>query len=228
MDRALWWTMGSAALMFGAVLSVPLLRSLFDFGALHAGNVPLYTRAVVLSIAWFELLKGLSVHLQRQATFDSAQLRIPGEQKGGTPMPVSRRDFLRATSALAGAFGLRAMGAGSVSASEEGSSVVWLQAQGCTGCSISLLNSVTAGTAEDLLPSTVDLAYHSTLMGSAGPNAVAAATAAKNAGGYVLVVEGAVPTGADGKYCYLWPGTTARDGVREFAAKAEHVVAVGE
>jgi len=142
-------------------------------------------------------------------------------------MPVSRRDFLKATSALAAAFGLRAMGPGSVMASEEGTSVVWLQAQGCTGCSISLLNSITAGTAEDLIPSTVDLAFHPTLMASAGPNAVAAATAAKHAGAYVLVVEGAIPTGADGKYCHLWPGMTARDGVRQFAAKAEHVVAVG-
>jgi len=60
--------------MFGAVLSVPLLRSLFHFSALHAGNVPLSTRAVALSIAWFEFLKGLSVHLPRRATFENAQL----------------------------------------------------------------------------------------------------------------------------------------------------------
>ena len=142
-------------------------------------------------------------------------------------MPISRRDFLQATSAVAAAFGLRAIGPGAVSASEQRPSVVWLQAQGCTGCSISLLNSMTGGTAEDLFRTTVEVTYHPTLMASAGPNAVAAATAAKNAGGYVLVVEGAVPTGADGKYCYLWPGTTAWEGVREFAAKAEHIVAVG-
>ena len=142
-------------------------------------------------------------------------------------MPVSRRDFLRATSALAAALGLRAIAPGAASAAEDKASVVWLQAQGCTGCSVSLLNSVTGGTAEELLRSTVDLSYHPTLMASAGPNAVAAAAAARNAGGYVLVVEGAVPMGAEGKYCYLWPGTTARDGVREFADKAAHVLAVG-
>ncbi len=142
-------------------------------------------------------------------------------------MPVSRRDFLRATSALAAAFGLRAVGPGAAWAAEEKASVVWLQAQGCTGCSVSLLNSVTGGTAEELLRSAVDLTYHPTLMPSAGPNAVAAAAAARDAGGYVLVVEGAVPTGADGKYCYLWPGTTARDGVRQFAVQAAHVLAVG-
>ncbi len=143
------------------------------------------------------------------------------------PMAVSRRDFLRATSALAGALGLGALGAGHVDGAEKGTPVVWLQGQGCTGCSISLLNSITAGTAEDLLRSTVELAFHPTLMASAGPNAVAAATAAKEGGGYVLVVEGAVPTAAEGKCCYLWPETTAWDGVREFARKAAHVVAVG-
>ena len=52
-------------------------------------------------------------------------------------MSVSRRDFLRATSALAAAFGLRAIGPGAVWAGEEKAAVVWLHAQGCTGGSVS-------------------------------------------------------------------------------------------
>ena len=105
--------------------------------------------------------------------------------------------------------------------------MLWLQAQGCTGCSISLLNSLTCGTAEDLLRETMQLKFHPTLMAAAGPNAVAAAMASRKTGGYVLVVEGAIPTGAGGDYCHLWPGTTAWDGVRDFAARAKYVVAVG-
>jgi hydrogenase small subunit len=142
-------------------------------------------------------------------------------------MSVSRRELLKASSALAAALGLRAIGADKVFAAGGDPPVVWLQAQGCTGCSISLLNSLTAGASEDLLREKIDLKFHPTLMAAAGPNAVAAATAARDAGGYVLVVEGAIPTGAEGHYCYLWPGTTALEGVRAFAAKAKHVVAVG-
>ena len=140
-------------------------------------------------------------------------------------MSGSRREFLRASAALAAAFGLRA--AGEAAAAEETPSVIWLQAQGCTGCSISLLNSLTCGTAEDLLRETMHLKFHPTLMAAAGPNAVAAAMASRKTGGYVLVVEGAIPTGAGGDYCHLWPGTTAWDGVRDFAARAKYVVAVG-
>ena len=125
------------------------------------------------------------------------------------------------------AFGLRVTDAAGRETSKNQSPVIWLQAQGCTGCSASLLNSITCGTAESLLQSQIDLKFHPTLMAATGPNAVAAAYAAKDAGGYLLVVEGAIPTSADGRYCYLWPGTTALSGVREFAAKAECILAVG-
>jgi hydrogenase small subunit len=140
---------------------------------------------------------------------------------------ISRRDFIRAAAAIAGAFGLRVINADGKEANDKGSPVIWLQAQGCTGCSASLLNSITCGTVESLLRSQIDLKFHPTLMAAAGPNAVAAAYAAKSAGTYLLVVEGAIPTRADGRYCYLWPGTTALSGIREFAAEAQSILAVG-
>ena len=140
---------------------------------------------------------------------------------------INRRDFVQASSVLAAAFGLRLTGVDAAEAAEKSPSVIWLQAQCCTGCSTSLLNSVTGGTVENLLESTIDLKFHPTIMSATGPNAVAAATAAKHAGGYLLVVEGAIPTKANGRYCFLWPGTTAWDGIREFAAKAKYVLAVG-
>jgi hydrogenase small subunit len=91
----------------------------------------------------------------------------------------TRREFLAASSAVAAAFGLRAVGADAVSTADGGPAVLWLQAQGCTGCSISLLNSLTCGTADGLLRETMHLAFHPTLMAAAGPNAVAAAMASR-------------------------------------------------
>lgn len=43
----------------------------------------------------------------------------------------------------------------------------------------------------------------------------------------MLVVEGAIPTAEGGRYCYLWPGLTAWDGVRQFAEDAGVILAVG-
>ena len=45
--------------------------------------------------------------------------------------------------------------------------------------------------------------------------------------GYVLIVEGAIPTADNGAYCELWPGTSALQGVQEFGANAALVLAVG-
>ena len=68
-------------------------------------------------------------------------------------------------------------------------------------------------TIDDLLLKTIDLEYHPTVMAAAGPLAVKAATDAKAKGGYVLVVEGAVPTGGGGKFCTVWPGMTMLNAV---------------
>ena len=140
-------------------------------------------------------------------------------------MTVSRRNLLKASSLLAAAFGLRAIGDDEAVAAEKGGGLIWLQCQGCSGCSMSLLNSLTSGTSEELLRHKIDLKFHSTLMAAGGANAVAAAVPA--ADGFVLVVEGAVPAAAGGQFCYLWSGTTAWDGVREFARRARCIVAVG-
>jgi len=104
---------------------------------------------------------------------------------------------------------------------------VWLQAQACTGCSVSLLNSVSLMTVDDLLLRTLDVKYHPNLMAAAGAKAITAANDARSKGGYVLVVEGAIPTTAGGICCTLWPGMTAVKGVQQFAANAALVIAVG-
>ena len=143
-------------------------------------------------------------------------------------MALSRRDFLRASSAIAAAVALN--GRVAFSAVQGGTSappVVWLQAQGCSGCSVSLMNTVHYMTADTLLAGTIDLRYHSTLMAAAGPLASGEALSTASDGGYVLVVEGAIPTGEFRECCYLWPGMTAWDGVQAFADNAAYVLAVG-
>jgi len=144
-------------------------------------------------------------------------------------MTISRRDFLKASCAVAAALGLRSslFRGGEALAAEGGVPVVWFQAQGCSGCSVSLLNSIYYTTIDDLLLNTLDLEFHPTVMAAAGYAAVSAAQAAYDQGGYVLVVEGAVPTAEGGQYCYLWPGMTALEGVQTFSEKALVTIAVG-
>ena len=105
--------------------------------------------------------------------------------------------------------------------------VIWLQGQGCTGCSVSLLNSVYYMTADELLINTIDMKFNSTVMASAGEMAVGAAEATRSAGGYILIVEGAIPTGANGEYCHLWEGTTMLGAIETFGRDADVILAVG-
>ena len=145
-------------------------------------------------------------------------------------MYISRREFIKVCAAMAGALGLTSSGLlklQKVLASEDAPSVIWLQGQGCTGCSTSLLNSIYYMTVDDLLLEIIDLEFHATVMAGAGDMVVTAAEDERVAGGYVLVVEGAIPTGENGRYCYLWPDMTALKAIKEFSKKAAFVIAVG-
>lgn len=143
---------------------------------------------------------------------------------------ITRRDYVRASTAAGVALGLKAsglLGLEKAWAASTSPPVLWLQAQSCSGCSVSLLNTINYATIDQLLLDIIDLTYHPTIMAAAGDLAVSAAETAYSNGGYVLVVEGAIPTAARGQYCYLWPGLTALDGVKAFAENAAAVLAVG-
>lgn len=145
-------------------------------------------------------------------------------------MNISRRDLLRAAAALAAAPGLRSSAALALEralSGEEGVPVVWLQGQSCSGCSVSLLNSIYYTTADDLLLNTIDLKFHPTVMAAAGDSAATAAESARASGGYVLVIEGAIPTGAEGRYCELWPGMSMHQALVTYAPGASWILAVG-
>jgi len=148
-------------------------------------------------------------------------------------MEIRRRDFIRIATASAAALGLSSL---ELSKAEQAlaaatcPAVLWLSGSSCTGCSISLLNAVNP-TIDQVLTSTISLKYHPNLMAAAGELAVSAARSAQAAGGYILVVEGAIATGSSGKYCYVWDEggqpVTMASAVKSLAANAKHVVAVG-
>src|SRR5271166_35583 len=106
-------------------------------------------------------------------------------------------------------------------------SVIWLHFQDCTGCTETLLRTSAPDVAH-LILDVISLDYHETLMAASGAQAEAAlhSAMADNAGKYVLVVEGAIPTRDNGIYMEL-AGKPAVQVVREVAAQAAAVIAIG-
>jgi hydrogenase small subunit len=85
--------------------------------------------------------------------------------------------------------------------------VVWLQGAGCTGCSVSVLNAVSPRIQNLLLDEVVpghqlNLMFHATIMGGQGEQVIEVLkdTEKNRKGGYVLIVEGAIPTAQEGRY----------------------------
>lgn len=152
-------------------------------------------------------------------------------------MQVSRRDFLRLLTASSAALALEPLDLMKVRqalANPGAPTVLWLQGSACTGCSVSFMNRISSTApvdAADVLINTVNLAYHPNLMSAPGDAAVAVARAAQAAGGYVLAVEGAVPTAFGGAACWAWnengQDVTFLDATRQLAARAAAVLCIG-
>ena len=143
---------------------------------------------------------------------------------------VSRREFMQFCAATAATLGLGAGAESAIAKAVEKAkrpSVIWLHFQECTGCSESLLRAEHP-TLEKLILDVISLDYHETLMAAAGHQAEAARKAAMetNKGKYILVVEGAIPTKANGIYCKVG-GKTAIELTKECAANAAAVIAIG-
>jgi len=183
-------------------------------------------------------------------------------------MRVTRREFLQAAAGMAGLLGLKASGLMKLQealAAPGGPSVIWLQGQACTGCSVSLLNSIYYTTVDDLLINKLNLEYHPNIMAAAGDLALSAADGSEPsfselmgisdewlvkspsllfdlnsdgivnfkdyallaAKGFILVVEGAIPTGSNGAFCEIGNGMTMIDAMRKFGSDATQIIAVG-
>lgn len=145
---------------------------------------------------------------------------------------VSRRDFLKWTSAMTAALMLPPMFKPMVARAAENFSrlpVVWLHFAECTGCSESFLRA-SYPNVDDILLDTISLEYHETLMAAAGYQAEANLEKAMKdfPGKFVCVIEGAIPTGLDGKYLTLGPkGKTALELGREVTSKAAATICIG-
>jgi hydrogenase small subunit len=112
--------------------------------------------------------------------------------------------------------------------------VLWLQGSGCTGCTMSFLDyiSPTAPTdAADVLINYINLAYHPNLSPVAGESVVAIISQVRQAGNFILAVEGGIPTGFNGGACYAWSydgvEVTFEEAIRDLAPRAAAVLCIG-
>lgn len=116
--------------------------------------------------------------------------------------------------------------------------IVWLQGAGCTGCSVSILNAVSPSIKNLLLDELVpgqqlNLIFHATIMAGQGEPVIEVLkdTEKNRKGGYVLVVEGAIPTAEGGVYGSIGEKDgrhlTIAESVQELGRNALLTIAVG-
>jgi hydrogenase small subunit len=142
---------------------------------------------------------------------------------------VSRRDFLKFCGAMAGALALSTRDVPKIMAALESTSrppVIYLEFQDCAGCSEALLRAAYPSITEIVLD-VLSINYHETIMAPAGRQAEEDKKATIEAGDYILMVEGSIPTNADGNYCCIG-GRTALDILKEAASGATIAIAVGD
>ncbi len=157
---------------------------------------------------------------------DALNADVTGVSRQG----IDRREFVKITTMALASVGITSSAAVQiVEAAGKGlkPSVVWLHFQECTGCTESLLRTSHPAVAE-LILDLISLDYHETLFAAAGYQAEEALkkTMQENAGKYVCIVEGAIPTKDNGIYCKI-AGRTALDLVTDVAGKAGAVIAIG-
>lgn len=116
--------------------------------------------------------------------------------------------------------------------------VIWLQGATCTGCSMSVLNSVRPSIAnlllEELFPGKhINLRFHMTIMAGSGEIVMEVMRETREAfpSSYLLVMEGAIPTACDGLFCTIGESdgkpTPLTELAKELASNAMVVVALG-
>jgi hydrogenase small subunit len=150
---------------------------------------------------------------------------------------LSRRDFLKLCVSTGAAFGLSEMLLPDIIQAFGGPQagnppIIWLQGGSCSGCSISLLNSVAPEIGE-VLTKVVSLKFHQTLMSANGDMALEAIRDVQRRfdGEYILIVEGTVPLGGEGRFATLGEQSGREiaftEWVKSSVRHAKAVVAVG-
>ncbi len=144
---------------------------------------------------------------------------------------ISRRDFMKYCSIMASSMGLSTGLAPKIAEAIADPArrppVIWLHGQDCTGCTETLLRP-SHPTLDALILDIISLDYCETLNTGSGYQAEAflKQSIKENAGKFVLVVEGSIPTKDNGIYCKIG-GKTFVSIVEETAAQAGAIIAIG-
>ena len=107
--------------------------------------------------------------------------------------------------------------------------IIWLELSDCSGNSEAFIKS-TNPAIEDLIFDYVSLDYHELLMSASGDQSetILEDIITNQKGEYILIVEGAVPLGLDGKYLRIGPfGETGLELLQKCAKDAALVISVG-
>lgn len=107
--------------------------------------------------------------------------------------------------------------------------IIWLELADCSGNSEGFIKSAHPSV-DDLILKYISLDYHELLMAASGDQSEKALddVIAKDSGKYILIVEGAVPLGLDGKFLRIGAkGETGLELLRRVSKNAAAVMAVG-
>jgi hydrogenase small subunit len=143
---------------------------------------------------------------------------------------VSRREFVAFCGSIAASFALPRSAAAQMAAAlqrTEKPILIWLEFQDCAGNTESFLRA-SRPTAAEVLLDVLSLDYHETVMAAAGEQSKANRDRAvkERPGGYIAIVEGSIPTGANGAYCTIG-GESAIDIARSVCGNAAATIAIG-
>lgn len=150
-------------------------------------------------------------------------------------MSLNRREFLKVMGGTAAAVAFPSVliqgCKRAIEKATERTNVMWIQAQSCSGCSVSLLNKLEPDIAS-VITEYISLNYHQTLCAGTGHAAVQVLENAvkTNRKDFILIVEGSIPTKSD-EYCTIGEMDGRIIGAREWIEKlgnnAMALVAVG-
>lgn len=110
--------------------------------------------------------------------------------------------------------------------------IIWFQAQTCSGCSVSLVNTEYPSI-DEVLIEVVNLVYNPTIMGGTGDVAlgVIEKMMREESGKYILAIEGSIPLEAENEYCTVGESfgvpITATDWIKNIAKHAKAIVSIG-
>jgi quinone-reactive Ni/Fe-hydrogenase small subunit len=107
--------------------------------------------------------------------------------------------------------------------------IIWLELADCTGNSEGFIKSAHPKV-DDLILNYISLDYHELLMAASGDQSEMALDAVleNDSGAYILLVEGAIPLGMDGKYLRIGPkGETGLELLQRTAKNAAAVLSIG-